>query len=192
MWNPIVSGSTDLWQHVWMYYSMPLEVRAAEGWTQDYGQARPVNTETNDRSTRPSQMQRAEVHRQKQLFFFSFSVVTHYATDWNLESIHRAELWLRAKAAKRKKKKKNQRWCLTPAGSHRSSAEQILLQLTHKVSTFYFYCCHVQSAPLRIGSPPPSSPPVSPSPSPSFTPSLHRLTPPTQRGPSWDVNHAVN
>lgn len=81
---------------------------------------------------------------------------------------------------KLKQQKENQRWCLTPTGSHRSSAEQILLQLTHKVSTFYFYCCHVQSAPLRIGSPPPS-PPVSPSLSPSFTPSRHRSPSPRHK-----------
>lgn len=100
---------------------------------------------------------------------------------------------------KLKQQKKNQRWCLTPTGSHRSSAEQILLQLTHKVSTFYFYCCHVQSAPLRIGSPPPS-PPISPSLSPSFTPSRHRSPSPRHKesflrrktmmekcGPSWSV-----
>lgn len=39
MWNPIASGSTDLWQHVWMYYSMPVEVEAAGGWTQNRRQA---------------------------------------------------------------------------------------------------------------------------------------------------------
>lgn len=35
-----------------------------------------------------------------------FSVVAHYATDWNFESIHRAEPWLQVKAAKKKKTKK--------------------------------------------------------------------------------------
>lgn len=41
MWNPIVSGSTDFWQHVCMYYSMPVEVWASGRRTQDYRQACP-------------------------------------------------------------------------------------------------------------------------------------------------------
>lgn len=94
MWNPIVSGSTDLWQHVWMYYSMPVEAWAAGGWTELH--ASQTGGKRNNLSTCPSKMQRAEVHRQKQQLF---SVMAHYATYWNLESIHRAELWLWAKAA---------------------------------------------------------------------------------------------
>lgn len=59
----------------------------------------------------------------------------------------------------KKTKKENRRWRLTPTGSRQSSAKQILLQLAQKVSAFYFYCCHVQSSPLRIGSPPPTPQP---------------------------------
>lgn len=148
----------------------------------------------NNPSSCPSKMQWAEVYRQKQQQFFFFTVVAHYATDWNLENIHSAELRLQAKAAvkthKQTNKQTNQRWCLTPVRSHWSSAEQILLQLTHKVSTFYFYCCHVQSAPLRIGSPPLLRLILSL----HLHPSLRAFIafPLTQRGLSWDVNHAVN
>lgn len=97
----------------------------------------------------------------KHFVLFSFSVVAYYATDWNLDSDHWAELWLQNKYI---------RWCLTSAGSHHSSAERIVLQLTYEV-LFYFYCCHVQS-PLLLTS------------SLSF--------PTSQRDPSSDINPAVN
>ena len=38
-------------------------------------------------------------------YVFSFSVVRHYATDWNLETIQRAGPWLQAEAAVQKKRK---------------------------------------------------------------------------------------
>lgn len=60
----------------------------------------------------------------------SLSVVAHYATDWNLESVHRDEPWLQANASKKTKQNKKQRWCLTPEGSRWSSVELILFQLT--------------------------------------------------------------
>lgn len=143
----------------------------------------------NNPSACPSKMQRAEVHRQKQQLL---SVIPHYATDWNLESIRRVEPWLQAKTAVQKKK--NHIWCLTRAGSRWSSAQQILLQLTNKVSTFYFYCCHVHGAPLRIGSPPSFL--FSSCLSVSIATSILHCEPSslssTQRGLPWDINHAVN
>lgn len=119
MWNPIVSGSTDLWQHVWMYYSKAAEVRPAGGWTQDYRQAALyiLKKESEHMAFKVAKKQKYTDGKNNNSFFFLlFSVVAHYATDWNLDSIHRAEPWLGVKAAK-KKKNRNQRWCLTPAGS---------------------------------------------------------------------------
>lgn len=198
MWNPIVSGSTDLWQHVWMYYSMPVEVREAGERTQDY---RHKQQQSECMSFRKCKEQKY-TDKNNICFFLPVSVVAHYATDWNLESIHRAEL-SRAEPSRAEPgrgfklqlpKKKKSKMVSDPAGSRWSSAQQILLRLTQKVPTIYFYCCHVQSAPLRIGSPPPPSSPPSPSPSPSFTRSLRLFLPPppTQRGPPWDVNRVVN
>lgn len=87
MWNPIVSGSTDLWQHVWMYYSMPVEVREAGERTQDY---RHKQQQSECMSFRKCKEQKY-TDKNNICFFLPVSVVAHYATDWNLESIHRAE-----------------------------------------------------------------------------------------------------
>lgn len=157
-----------------MYYSKPEEVWAAWGWTQDYRQA--ILYILKKQSKHMSRCKEPKhTDKNKCFVFFFFSVVAHYATDWNLDIIHRAELWLWAKTAK-----KNQRWSPTPAGSCWSSAEHIPLQLTYKASTFYFHCRHAQSSPSSCLSISilHSNPPL--------------LSLPTQRGPSWDINHAVN
>lgn len=88
MRNPIVSGSTDLWQHVSMYYSMPGEVPATGGRTQNYRQA-GLRKQFGER---PSQMQRPGVYRRKQPFlFFSSPVWWHIMQQTETsESINRA------------------------------------------------------------------------------------------------------
>ena len=152
-------------------------------------------------NARPSKIQRAEVHSLKQQLCISVwklgeTLCNRLKLPVNPRSSGAAASW----KLQLRGKKKSKSWCVTPAGSRWSAAEQILLLLTHKVSTFYFYCCHVQSGLLRIGSPP--RPPFSSFPTPSLHlhPSLRAaiVSPPppppptTQRGPPRDVNHAVN
>lgn len=116
--------------------------------------------EKNNPSAYPSKTQRPEVHRQKT------TVTPHPPTRPHLQCggtlCNRLKLGVSPQSCSskdKKTKKENRRWRLTPTGSRQSSAKQILLQLAQKVSAFYFYCCHVQSSPLRIGSPPPTPQP---------------------------------
>lgn len=156
MWNPIASGSTDLLQHVWMYYSMPVEVEAAGGWTQNRRQASLKKT------IRAHILQRRKdlKYTDKKQPLPPPPTRPHLQCGGTLCNRLKLGVSPQSCSSKDKKtKKENRRWRLTPTGSRQSSAKQILLQLAQKVSAFYFYCCHVQSSPLRIGSPPPTPQP---------------------------------
>lgn len=57
-----------------MYYSKPEEVQAAGGWTRDYRQAILYILKKQPKYM-SFKVQRAEVYRQKQMFFFFFPLV---------------------------------------------------------------------------------------------------------------------
>lgn len=174
MWNPIASGSTDLWQHVWMYYSMPVEVEAAGGWTQNRRQA---SLKKNNPSAYPSKTQRPEVHRQKTTVTpppdLASSVVAPYATDWNLESVHRAAA---QKTKKQKRRIEDGAW--PPRGHGKVLPNRSCCSSRRRSQHFIFIAVMFNHLPWELGHLlPPPNPSAHPavSPSPSFTPSRHRF-----------------
>lgn len=155
MWNPIVSGSTDLWQHVWMYYSMPVEVREAGERTQDY---RHKQQQSECMSFRKCKEQKY-TDKNNICFFLPVSVVAHYATDWNLESIHRAEPSRaepsRAVASSYScQKKKNQRWCLTLPGHAEVLLNRSCYGSHRRSQQFIFIAVMFNQLPWELGHPP--------------------------------------
>ena len=150
----------------------------------------------NNPSACPSKMQRAEVHRRKQqLCFFSppVSVVAHYATDWNLESVHREEQSraepsqaepsrveprLQTPAAKKKKEKEKSKMVSDPwrVTLKFCSTDPVTAHAEGPNILFLLLSCSISS--LENWVTPPSSPP---SPSPSFTRSLHLFLPPRHK-----------
>lgn len=79
-------------------------------------------------------------------------------------------------------KNKNQRWCLTPAGSRWTSAEQFPLQLTYKVSTFLFLLLSCSISSLKNWVTPSFSGCLSISILHSKPPPLHPPPPPRHKG----------
>lgn len=174
MWNPIASGSTDLWQHVWMYYSMPVEVEAAGGWTQNRRQASLKKT-----------IRAHILQRRKDLKYtdkkqplppppdLTSSVVAPYATDWNLESVHRAAA---QKTKKQKRRIEDGAW--PPRGHGKVLPNRSCCSSRRRSQHFIFIAVMFNHLLWELGHllPPPNPsahPPVSPS--PSFTPSRRRF-----------------
>ena len=166
----------------------------------------------NNPSACPSKMQRAEVHRRKQqLCFFSppcqcggtlcnrlkLGVSPQRGAEQSRAEPSRAEP-SRAEASNTscKKKKKRKRKIKDGVWPLKGHAEVLLNRSCYgscrRSQHFIFIAVMFNQLPWELGHPPrpPSSSSISISILHSEPPSL--LTPPTQRGPPWDVNRVVN
>lgn len=156
MWNPIVSGSTDLWQHVWMYYSKAAEVRAAGGWTQDYRQAALyiLKEESEHMAFKVAKKQKYTAWKNNNSFFFPLqrggTLCNRLKLGFNPPSraLARSEscCW-------QKKKYRNQRWCLTPAGSRLLYKFPSQRLYTFSALFFFFIAVMFIQLPGEVGHP---------------------------------------
>lgn len=187
MWNPIVSGSTDLWQHVWMYYSKAAEVRAAGGWTQDYRQtALYILTKKSEHMAfKVAKKQKYTDGKNNNSFFFSSSVWWHIMQQietWTQSTELSPGLEWKLLKKKKKTEIKDGVWPLQGHACCTSSRHSACIRSLRCI--FFYYCCHVHSAPWGSGSPSPSS-------SFSSRPSSQKKKK-GAGGPSSDIKHAVN